>query len=116
MADQLQQGDIIWLDLGDPIGSEPGFRRPAVVVQSDDFNRSRIGTVLCVPLTSNLNIAAVPGNILLRRADTGLDKDSVANVAHIGAQDRSRIGEQIGAISEKNLQKLFRGIDMVLGR
>ncbi len=99
MADPIRQGDLVWLDYGDPIGSEPGFRRPALVLQSDAFNQSRIGTVICVPLTSNLNLAKVPGNLLLRASETGLDQDSVANVAQIGAQDRSRIGAWIGSIS-----------------
>lgn len=116
MAENIQQGDIVWLDFGDPLGSEPGYRRPALVIQSDDFNRSRIGTVVCVPLTTNLHIANVPGNLLLRKSETGLDKDSVANVAQIGAQDRSRIGEWVGSISEPQLQKIFRGVDLVLGR
>jgi mRNA interferase MazF len=116
LAGNIQQGDIVWLDFGDPLGSEPGFRRPAIVIQSDDFNRSRIGTIMCVPLTSNLQIANVPGNLLLRKSETGLDRDSVANVAQIGAQDRSRIGECVGSIHERQLQALFRGLDLVLGR
>jgi mRNA interferase MazF len=116
VAGHIQQGDIVWLDFGDPRGSEPGFRRPAIVIQSDEFNHSRIGTILCVPLTSNLHIANVPGNLLLRKSETGLDRDSVANVAQISAQDRSRIGECIGSIPERRLQALFRGLDLVLGR
>ena len=116
MAGEVRQGDVVWLDYGDPIGSEPGFRRPAVVLQSNAFNRSRIGTIVCVPLTTNLNLARVPGNLLLRQSETGLDRDSVANIAQIGAQDRSRISDWVGSISERHLQRLFDGIDIVLGR
>jgi mRNA interferase MazF len=115
-VDVIRQGDIVWVDYGDPIGSEAGFRRPAIVLQSDEFNLSRIGTVICIPLTSNLHIANVPGNVILRKIETGLDRDSVANVAQIAALDRSRIGEWVGSISDRQLQILFRGVDLVLGR
>ncbi len=116
MTGAIRQGDIVWIDYGDPIGSEPGFRRPAIVIQSDEFNASRIGTIICIPLTSNLHIANVPGNLLLRKSETGLDKDSVANVVQIGALDRSRIDEQLGSISDRQLQLIFNGVDLVLGR
>jgi mRNA interferase MazF len=112
----IRQGDIVWLDYGDPIGSEAGFRRPAIAIQSDEFNFSRIGTVVCVPLTTNLKISNVPGNLLLRKSETGLDRDSVANVALVGAQDRSRIGEWVGSISDRQLRLIFNGLDLVLGR
>jgi mRNA interferase MazF len=115
-VDVIRQGDIVWVDYGDPIGSEAGFRRPAIVLQSDEFNLSRIGTVICIPLTSNLHIANVPGNVILRKSETGLDRDSVANVAQIAALDRSRIDECVGSISDRQLQILFRGVDLVLGR
>ena len=116
MAGAVRQGDVVWLDFGEPTGSEAGYRRPAIVVQSNEFNVSRIGTIICIPLTTNLRIANVPGNLLLRKSETGLDQDSVANVAQIGAQDRSRIGEWVGSISDRHLQLLFRGVDLVLGR
>jgi mRNA interferase MazF len=116
MPRDICQGDIVWVDYGEPIGSEPGFLRPGVVVQADAINRTRIGTILCIPLTGNLMLARAPGNLLLRKSETGLDKDSVANVAQISALDRSRIGEWVGSISAQQLQKIFRGMDLVLGR
>ena len=76
----ITQGDVWWADLGEPAGSEPGFRRPVLVVQGDAFNRSRIATVVCVVLTSQLKWADAPGNVLLSARATGLPKDSVANV------------------------------------
>ena len=116
MTQGIRQGDVVWADYGEPLGSEPGFRRPVVVVQSDPVNRSKIGTVLCVPLTSNLLLAKAPGNLMLKQAETGLNKDSVANVAQIGALDRSRLGEWAGAIGSRHLQAVFSGIDLILGR
>ena len=76
----IAQGDVWWSDLADPVGSGPGFRRPVLVVQGDSFNRSRIATVVCVALTSNLKLAAAPGNVLVAARSSGLSKDSVVNV------------------------------------
>ena len=89
----IAQGDVCWADLADPAGSEPGFRRPVVVVQGDAFNRSRLATVVCVPLTGNLKWADTPGNVLLPARSTGLPKDSVANVSRIVTLDRAVLGD-----------------------
>ena len=77
----IRRGEIWWADLPEPTGSEPGYRRPVMVVQSDDFNRSRIATTVVVAVTSNLNLVQMPGNVLLPKKATGLAKDSVANVS-----------------------------------
>jgi mRNA interferase MazF len=103
-------------DLADPIGSAPGYRRPVVVVQSDAFNRSRIATVVCVVLTSNLKLADAPGNLLLRQGETGLDRDSVANVSQIVTLDKSQLTEAVGKLSRRKLHAVLAGIDVVLGR
>ncbi len=84
----ISQGEVWWADLGEPRGSEPGFRRPVVVVQNDSFNRSKIATVVCVPLTSNLHWAQAPGNVTLSAKATGLPKDSVANVSQVVTLDK----------------------------
>lgn len=110
------QGDVWWADLGEPAGSEPGFRRPVVVVQSDSFNRSKIATVVCVPLTSNLRWAEAPGNVLLGADATGLAKDSVANVSQIVTLDRSSLTERVGKLPDAKLELVLFGIDVVLGR
>jgi mRNA interferase MazF len=81
----IGQGETWWADLGEPVGSAPSYRRPVVVVQCDALNTSRIGTVVCVPLTSNLKWERAPGNVLLSAAATSLPKDSVANVSLIVA-------------------------------
>ena len=112
----ITQGDVFWADLLDPIGSGPGFRRPVVVIQGDALNRSRLATVVCIPLTSSLKWSAAPGNVLLPARNTGLGKDSVANVSQIVSLDRSILTEQTGRLSRKQIELLFSGIDVLLGR
>ena len=112
----IAQGDIWWADLGAPAGSEPGFRRPVVVVQGDSFNRSRIGTVVCVPLTSNLKWAEAPGNVALPARATKLSKNSVANVSQLLTLDRAALDEHVGKLSTRREEMILSGEDAVLGR
>jgi mRNA interferase MazF len=112
----IAQGEVWWADLPSPAGSEPGFRRPVVVVQGDALNRSRIATVVCVPLTSNLKWADAPGNLRLDARTTGLPRDSVANASQIVSLDKSVLTERVGKISASRLELLLLGIDIVLGR
>jgi mRNA interferase MazF len=112
----VAQGDIWWADVPEPAGSGPGFRRPVVVVQGNPLNRSRIATVVCVPLTSNLIWAGAPGNTPLTARATGLLKDSVANASQIVALDRSFLTERVGRLASKPLAQILHGIDVVLGR
>ncbi len=112
----ISQGEIWWADLGEPTGSGPGFRRPVVVVQCDALNRSRIATIACVPLTSNLKWSNAPGNILLKANVTGLPKDSVANVSLITALDRIDLSECIGKLTRRHVDVVLNGIDTILGR
>ena len=112
----ISQGEVWWAELADPVGSEPGFRRPVVIVQGDSFNRSRISTVVCIALTSNLRWADAPGNVLLAAKVTGLPKDSVANVSQIVTLDRRSLVERVGIVPEKMLELILFGIDVVLGR
>jgi mRNA interferase MazF len=112
----ISQGEIWWADLPDPAGSGPGFRRPVIVVQGDSFNRSKIATALCVPLTSNLKWADAPGNVLLEARLTGLPKDSVANVSQVVALDKSLLTERIGKLSRTKVDLVLAGIDVVLGK
>jgi mRNA interferase MazF len=110
------QAEVWWADLGEPVGSAPGYRRPVVVVQCDALNRSRISTVVCVPLTSNLKWARAPGNVLLSATATSLPKDSVANVSLIVALDKRQFVERAGKISRRQLELIISGIDVILGR
>lgn len=112
----ISQGDVRWADLGEPTGSEPGYRRPVVVVQGDAFNRSSIRTVVCVPMTSTLRWTDSPGNVLLRPAQTGLDRDSVVNVSQITTLDRSALTERVGNLHRSKLDLVLAGLDIVLGR
>jgi mRNA interferase MazF len=107
---------VYWADLPEPTGSGPGFRRPVLVIQGDALNRSRIRTVVCVPLTSNLAWVEAPGNVLLPARATGLSKDSVANVSQIISLDRELLTEDTGKISKRQLELILSGIDIVLGR
>jgi mRNA interferase MazF len=113
---EVAQGETWWANLPEPTGSGPGFRRPVVVVQGDALNRSRIATVVCVPLTSNLAWAEAPGNVLLSSKLTGLPKDSVANASQIIALDRRYLTERVGKLPPKKLTLVMDGIDVVLGR
>ncbi len=112
----VAQGDVFWADLPEPTGSGPGLRRPVLIVQSDAFNRSRIATVVVVPLTSNLRLGSAPGNVVLRTRATGLSKDSIANVSQIITIERQFLTERSGHIPRGLLQAVLFGIDVVLGR
>lgn len=112
----ISQGEVWWADFGEPTGSGPGYRRPVVIVQCDALNGSRIGTVICVPLTSNLKWADAPGNVLLSASSTGLPKDSVANASLIVAIDKRQLTECVGKLPRRQLDLVLNGIDVVLGR
>jgi mRNA interferase MazF len=112
----IAQGEVWWADLPAPSGSGPGFRRPVVVVQGDALNRSRIATVICVPLTANLRWANAPGNVSLSARSTGLPKESVANVSQVVALDKELLTECAGKLSAAKLQLILSGIDVALGR
>lgn len=112
----ISQGEVWWANLPAPAGSGPGFRRPVVVVQCDALNRSRISTVVCIPLTSNLKWARAPGNVPLPARLTGLPKDSVANVSQIVSVDKEFLTARVGKLPQPKLQLLLSGIDVILGK
>lgn len=112
----VSQGDVVWVDFPSPTGSGPGFRRPAVIVQTDALNRSAIATTICVPLTSNLKWSGALGNVFLSRRATGLPKDSVANVSLVVAIDKSLVAERVGKLSLTRIRAVIDGISLVLGR
>lgn len=112
----ISRGDVWWADLSEPSSSEPGFRRPVVVVQGDSLNRSRIATVICVPLTSNMQWADAPGNVSLSSDLTGLPKDSVANVSQVVTIDKRTFTELVGKLPTNKTELILSGIDIVLGR
>jgi mRNA interferase MazF len=112
----IGQGEVWWADLGDPVGSGPGFRRPVLVVQGDALNRSALATVVCVPLTSQVKWAEAAGNVLLSPRDTSLAKPSVANASQIVAIDRQILQRRVGKVPRTRLAAVLSGIDIVLGR
>ena len=113
---EVAQGEVWWAELPEPVGSGPGLRRPIVVVQGNSLNRSRISTVVCVPLTNNLAWADAPGNTVLPATVTGLPKDSVANSSQIVALDRRTLVERVHRLAGRQLALIMYGIDIVLGR
>lgn len=112
----MEQGEIWWASLPEPAGSEPGYRRPVVIVQGDAFNRSRIRTIVCVAVTSNLALADAPGNVLLPKDVAGLPRDSVANVSQVITLDRNFLTERAGRLPVDLLEEILDGIELVLGR
>ena len=111
----MQRGEIWWANLAVPRGSEPGYRRPVVILQQDDFNRSRIATVIAVVLISNLRLQDAPGNVLLRTRDSSLPKDSVANVSQLVTLDKSSLTERITSLPAATLKQVESGVRLVLG-
>jgi mRNA interferase MazF len=112
----IGQGDVWWASLREPRGSEPGYRRPVLIVQQTPINSSAIRTVLCVALTSNLALASAPGNVLLPAAKTHLPKDSVANVTQVITLDKQFLSEYIATVPDRLLNQVLDGILYVIGR
>lgn len=112
----ISQGEIWWAEIPAPRKSEPGFRRPVLVVQSNSFNRSGIATVVCVPLTSKVKWALMPGNVHLSAHTTGLPKDSVANTSQLISVDKSLLTERAGSLPRAKLDLVFAGIELLLRR
>ena len=110
----IQRGEVWWADLGEPAGSEPGFRRPLLIVQDDAFNRSRIATTIAVVLTSNLRLVDAPGNVLVPKRESGLPKDSVANVSQLVTVDRGDLTGRVGKVSGEILTAVSAGLRLVL--
>jgi mRNA interferase MazF len=111
----IERGDVWWAELGEPDGSEPGYRRPIIIVQSDGFNRSRLRTVIAVVLTTNIRLVDAPGNVLVPAKAARLARDSVANVSQIITVDRDFLVERAGLIRGQILEDIDSGLRLVLG-
>ena len=111
----MMRGEIWWADFGIPFGSEPGFRRPVVVIQDNSFNKSNINTTIVIPLTSNTSLAEAPGNLLFKKNITKLSKESVCVVSQIGVIDKDRLIEKIHKLDRETIFEIEIGIKLVLG-
>ena len=111
---QIKQGDIFWIELGVPRASEPGYRHPHVVVQNNVFNQSKINTVVVCALTSNLRRAKAPGNVLLRKEEGNLEKESVVNISQIITVNKSDLVEKIGSLSPGRIREIIEGIKLLM--
>ena len=109
------RGEIWWADLGLPFGSKPGFNRPVVILQDNSFNKSKIRTIIVLSISTNLLLADAPGNILLKKEESGLPKDGVINVSQISTIDKQRLTKKIGIISRASVEKIDVGIKLILG-
>ena len=110
----INQGDVYWVDLGDPSASEPGYKHPHVVIQNNLFNRSQIHTVVVLALTSNLKRADAPGNVLLEKGEANLPKHSAVNVSQVFTVDKSQLDEYIGTLSARRVREILNGIKLVI--
>ena len=109
----INQGDIYWIELEEPKGSELGYSHPHVVIQNNVFNASKINTVIVCVLTSNLKRAQAPGNVLLEKGEGNLSKQSVVLVSQIFTVDKSQLGEFIGTLSEQRVKQILEGINLM---
>jgi mRNA interferase MazF len=111
----VHQGDVWWVDFGEPFGSEPGFRRPVVITSSDRFNNSRIVTVMVTAITSNLRLARSPGNVELAQGEAGLPRASVVNVTQTLVVDRARLVSRVGALGVVPMHAVSQGLRLLFG-
>lgn len=110
----IQQGEIYWIELDEPVGSGPGYRHPHVVIQNNLFNLSRINTVVVCALTSNLRRGESPGNVVLEEGEAGLPKPSVVVVSQVFTVDKRQLGEYIGTLSSWRVRQIVDGVTLVL--
>ncbi len=110
----IDQGDIFWVDLGQASGSGPAYRHPHVVIQNNVFNKSRISTVVVCSLTSNLQRAESPGNVLLKKGEGNLAKASVVNITQVFTVDKRDLTEKIGSLSAARLAQVLEGIGLLI--
>jgi len=111
----MMRGEIWWADFGIPFGSEPGFRRPVIIIQDDAFNRSKINTVIVIPITTNMLLEEAPGNVVLEKEVSKLSKESVIVVSQVAVVDKKRLVEKVSKVSKGIMEEIETGISLVLG-
>lgn len=110
----MKRGEVWWAEMPEPIGSELGYRRPVLVIQTDEFNRSKINTVIGVAITSNVFLSTAPGNVRLSKRACGLERESVVNISQIVTLDKRFLTNKVGRLSPKLLQEVDEGLRLVL--
>ncbi len=110
----INQGDIYWIEFDDPVGSEPGYKHPHVVVQNNMFNHSKINTTVVCPFTSVSKRGNIPGNVLIKKGEANMDKDSVISVSQLITVDKTQLEEYIGTISKRRILEIYNGINLIL--
>ena len=110
----LTRGDIHWANLREPAGSEPGYRRPILIVSADAFNDSRINTIVALAISSNLALADAPGNVELPAANSGLDRDSVIDVSRVVTLDKIQVKDRAGRVDADTMRRVEAGLSLVL--
>ena len=110
----MNRGEVWWAGLDDPCGSEPGYRRPVLIVQANAFNASRINTVIVLAITSNTALAMAPGNVLIRQKQSGLGKPSVVNVSQVITINKTFLIEKVKRIPEEVMKQVDAGIKLAL--
>jgi mRNA interferase MazF len=110
---EIMQGDIFWVNLGEPRGSAPGYKHPYIIIQNDLFNASTINTVIGIALTSNMARAAIPGNVVLQKGEANLSKASVVNVSQLLTLDKSDLSEKIGRVSKLRILEILKGLQLI---
>ena len=108
------RGEIWWVDFGEPFGSEPGWRRPCLIIQNDSYNQSLLNTTIVIPLTTNLRLADFPGNYLLSTDETDLSKDSVLVTPQITVVDKARLIQKVSVLSDLTMREVSACIRLVL--
>ena len=111
----MTRGELWWADFGVPFGSEPGYKRPVIIIQNDFFNKSTISTTIVIPLTTNMILSDAPGNILIKKNESKLKKDSVIVMSQIEVIDRQRLLEKIADVNKSILDKIEISIMFILG-
>jgi len=110
----VKRGEVWWADMPEPSASEPGFRRPVVVVQSNEFNQSRINTIIVAVISSNMKLGLAPGNVTLSTKSVGLDRESIVNVSQLITLDKSFLNDRVGKIHNTKMQAVDEGVRLVL--
>ncbi len=110
----IHQGDVYWIDFGEPLGSEPGYMHPSVIIQNDLFNDTRINTVVVCTITENLRLSSTTGNVLLEKDEANLSKASVVNVSQIYTADKKNLLEKLGQLSSDRIHEILEGVYLLL--